>query len=94
MYSISEEINAVLGDNEATNSLYPILGLITCGVFTIIWMSQVDKAMMEVDRRRGFYSESKFLVWILLTIFLGIGLFMVQYDVQSRLNALYEGRFA
>ncbi|HZK28955.1 MAG TPA: DUF4234 domain-containing protein [Clostridia bacterium] len=94
MYSISEEINAVLGDANATSSIYPIIGLFTCGIFTFIWMSQVDKAMVEIDRRRGIYSESKFLVWILLSVFLGIGLFMVEYDVQSRLNALYGGTYA
>jgi len=89
-YSTASEINSVLG-YESTKPYYSVVGLL-CFVFSYILMSQVDKALMEINRKRGRYSESKFLVWILLSIFVGIGFFVMQYEVQSALNDLYEGR--
>ena len=91
-YSIAQELNAVLGDQGATNPSYSLWGIL-CFVFSFILMSQVDEAVMEVDRRRGRYSESRFLIWLLLSLFVGIGFYMMEYDVQTRLNALYEGRY-
>ncbi len=89
-YSAASELNSVLGYEE-TKPYYSVVGLL-CFVFSYILMWQFDKALMEVNRKRGRYSESKFLVWILLSIFVGIGFFVMQYEVQSSLNELYEGR--
>ncbi len=91
LYSISKEINAVLG-YEATKPHYSLIGIL-CFIFTYLLWSQVDNAMVEIDRKRGIHTENKFLTWIILSILLGIGIFIMEYDVQSRLNALYEGRF-
>lgn len=91
IYSVSKEMNNVLG-YEATKPQYTFYGLL-CGIFTLILWSQVDDALVEIDRRRGIISSKKFLTWLLLTIFLGVGGFVMMYDVQSRLNALYEGRY-
>jgi hypothetical protein len=91
IYSASKEMNNVLG-YEATKPQYTFYGLL-CGIFTLILWSQVDDAPVEIDRRRGIISSKKFLTWLLLTIFLGVGGFVMMYDVQSRLNALYEGRY-
>ncbi len=91
-YSIANELNALLGDEGATNPSYSLLGIL-CFVFSFILMSQVDAAVMEVDRRRGRYTESRFLIWVLLSVFVGVGFYMMEYDVQTRLNALYEGRY-
>ncbi len=91
LYSISKEINAVLG-REATTSSYTFIGIL-CFIFTYILWSQVDNALVEIDQKRGIHASNKFLTWVLLSVFLGIGVFMMQYDVQTRLNALYEGRY-
>lgn len=91
LYSVATEINAILGDDNATNPSYSWIGIL-CFIFSYILMVQIDTAMIEIDRRRGRYSESKILLWILLTVFVGIGLYLMQYDVQTRLNNLYEGR--
>ena len=66
---------------------------ILCFVFSFILMYQMDNAVMEIDAKQGRPSNSNFLMWIILSIFFGIGFFMMQYQVQSRLNALYEGRY-
>jgi hypothetical protein len=91
LYSVSKEMNYVLG-YEATKPNYTFFGLL-CFIFTFLLWSQVDDALVEIDRRRGIITSKKFLTWILLSILLGIGGFVMMYDVQSRLNALYEGRF-
>ena len=91
LYSVSKEMNNVLG-YEATKPNYTFFGLL-CFIFTFLLWSQVDDALVEIDRRRGIISSKKFLTWILLSILLGIGGFVMMYDVQSRLNALYEGRY-
>jgi|LSQX01.3.fsa_nt_gb hypothetical protein len=91
LYSVSKEINNVLG-YEATKPQYTFFGLL-CFIFTLLLWSQVDDALIEIDRRRGIISSKKFLTWIVLSVLLGIGGFVMMYDVQSRLNALYEGRF-
>lgn len=91
MYSVAQEINMVLGDQEATKPSYAIWGIL-CFVMSFILMSQIDAAMVEIDRRRGIPSESKFLLWVLLSLLAGIGVYFMQHNVQSRLNALYENR--
>ncbi|NLB09686.1 MAG: DUF4234 domain-containing protein, partial [Clostridiaceae bacterium] len=90
LYTASTEINSVLG-YEATKPVYSVVSIL-CFVFSYVLMSQIDKALMEINRKRGRFSESKFLIWILLTIFIGVGIFLMQYEVQSTLNELYEGR--
>lgn len=90
MYTISEEINSVLG-YEATKPIYAVVGTFCCMIFQFILMSQIDNAIVLIDKKRGIITNSKFLVWVLLSIFLGIGVFMMQYDVQTRLNSLYQG---
>lgn len=90
-YSVAKEINEVLG-HEATQPSYALIGIL-CFVFSFILMYQMDNAVMEIDAKQGKPSNSNFLMWIILSIFFGIGFFMMQYQVQSRLNALYEGRY-
>lgn len=88
LYSVAGEINSVLG-YQATNPSYSIIGLI-CFVFNYLLIYQIDKAMMEIDQRQRIQPNSKFLMWVLLTIFIGVGFFLMQYEVQSRLNSLYQ----
>ncbi|MDD2426869.1 MAG: DUF4234 domain-containing protein [Eubacteriales bacterium] len=89
-YITSQDINAVLG-YEKTKPSYELLGIL-CMIFSWINMYYIDEALVEIDNKRGFHSDSKFILWLLLTFFLGIGTLFMAYTVQERLNALYSGQ--
>ncbi|NLC39466.1 MAG: hypothetical protein GX763_00940 [Clostridiaceae bacterium] len=55
-------------------------------------MYSIDEALVEIDNKRGYRSDSKFILWLLLTFFIGIGTLFMAYTVQERLNALYVGQ--
>lgn len=89
-YVTSQDLNAILG-YEKTKPNYELLGIL-CMIFSWINLYYVDEALVEIDNKRGYRSDSKFILWLLLTFFLGIGLFFMSYTVQERLNALYSGQ--
>jgi hypothetical protein len=89
-YVTSQDLNAILS-YEKTKPSFELLGIL-CMIFSWINMYYIDEALMEIDHKRGFRSESKFILWLLLTFFLSIGTFFMAYTVQERLNALYQGQ--
>ena len=89
-YVTSQDLNAILS-YEKTKPSFELLGIL-CMIFSWINMYYIDEALMEIDHKRGFRSESKFILWLLLTFFLSIGTFFMAYKVQERLNALYQGQ--
>ncbi|NLZ70898.1 MAG: DUF4234 domain-containing protein [Clostridiaceae bacterium] len=86
MYQISNEINDYTRA-KLTEPNYSWIGIF-CGVFTYINIYKIDQALVQIDRVEGRTSESRFLLWIILSIF-GIGTLMMYYQVQESLNHIW-----
>ncbi|NLV98947.1 MAG: DUF4234 domain-containing protein [Clostridiaceae bacterium] len=89
-YVTSQDLNSILG-YEKTKPSYELWGIL-CMIFSWINMYYIDEALVEIDNKRGYRSDSKFILWLLLTVFVGIGILFMAYTVQERLNALYMGQ--
>ncbi len=87
LYKVSKEINDYT-QSELTNPSFAIIGIF-CAVFTWIEVYKIDQALVQIDRVEGRQSESKFLIWILLSILVGFGFFMMIYQVQEQLNRIW-----
>lgn len=89
-YKVSEEINNYV-QAEATSPLFAILGAFTCGVFTFLNAYKIDQAIYDIDVAEGRRADNRFIIWLLLSIFVGVGMFMMAYQVQESLNNIWAG---
>lgn len=86
-YKVSQEINEYTR-SELTLPSFVIAGIF-CGIFGWINVYKIDQAVVAIDQIEGRHSESKFLIWLLLTLVAGVGLFMMVYQVQESLNRIW-----
>ncbi len=86
-YKVSEEINNYTRSN-LTEPNYAIIGLF-CFIFSFINWSKIDQAIMQINHVEGRSSDSKFLAWLLISLFAGFGSLLMVYQVQDDLNKIW-----
>lgn len=87
LYQVSKEINDYTRA-ELTEPSYAIIGIF-CFVFTYLNMYKVDQAIVTIDNVEGRRSESRFVLWLLLTLLAGVGGLIMMYQVQESLNNVW-----
>ena len=88
-YTTANEINSALG-RDAVNPVLAIVGSLCFPVFWL-YLKAVDPAMQEINTEVGKPAESRFLMWLLLSL-VGIGMYLYIYQVQTDLNDLWDAR--
>lgn len=88
-YQISNELNNYMG-REVASPLFPILGLITCGITTLISEYNIDNALYELDNIEGRRANKNFILWLILSLVFGVGYIIFQFQVQDKLNEIWE----
>lgn len=86
-YKVSKEINDFT-KTEMTSPTFAIVGIF-CFIFAYINYYKIDQAIVAIDNVEGRRSESRFILWILLSILAGVGTFMMIYQVQESLNNIW-----
>ena len=92
-YATTKEINSALGREE----LSPVIAIIGwfCWPVLLYHYYKVDLALQELDRAHGKpASDSKFILWLILTVVCGIGSFIYIYQTQDALNSYWDIRSA
>ncbi|NLJ93871.1 MAG: DUF4234 domain-containing protein [Clostridiaceae bacterium] len=87
MYQVSKEINQYT-NAQLTEPNYSWLSIF-CLVFFYINSYKLDQAIIQIDRVEGRHSESRYLIWLILSLFFGVGNAMMQYQVQESLNEIW-----
>jgi len=52
----------------------------------------VDKNLAEVSRREGLPYKENFILWLILTLICGIGIYFAQAQLTDGYNALWAKR--
>ena len=84
LYVTSKEINDALG-REEINTVLVILGFF-CFPVMIYVMYKLGNAIDELAGRSLMQSQSSFILWLILSLLFGVGIYIMEYQVQSDLN--------
>mgnify|MGYP005767938385 CR=1 FL=1 len=84
LYVTAKEINDALG-REEINTVLVILGFF-CFPVMIYVMYKFGNAIEELAGRIGMQSQSSFILWLILSLVFGVGMYIMEYQVQTDLN--------
>jgi heme/copper-type cytochrome/quinol oxidase subunit 4 len=84
-YQTNEEIKRLSGNVEEVSTAMVILGCL-CGPLGWFNWYKWDKALQSTTAASGQTYETNFILWVVLTIAAGVGLFMMEYQVQDYIN--------
>ncbi len=93
LYTTSNEINDALGRKEINTTLLIVFMILSyiCfpfALYILYVMYQINSAMEELGQRSGIRTQSSFILWLILSLFFGIGSYVMMYQVQADTNAL------
>ncbi|MDR3313350.1 MAG: DUF4234 domain-containing protein [Oscillospiraceae bacterium] len=88
LYKVGEEVNQALGKEAVKTSLVWIS--IICAPISLYYLYTLDLALGELAQQRGLQWTSNFLIWVLLSVFAGIGSFIAMFQVQTFLNQVWD----
>ncbi|MDR0943687.1 MAG: DUF4234 domain-containing protein [Ruminococcus sp.] len=84
-WQTNEEIKRLSGSVEEVSTAMLILGWF-CGPLAWYNWYKWDKSLQSVSQSSTESYNTNFIIWIVLSIFVGVGLFMMQYQVQDYIN--------
>ena len=88
LYIIGQDINAVLG-REAVNPILAIIGIF-CSPIILYYLYTVDRAMVEIGTENDIPYNNNFILWLLLTLFCGVGIFVAYFQIPGFFNRLWD----
>lgn len=90
-YTIMNDTNKILQKKYLHSSLQVLL-LILCP--PIIWyvLYKVDKGLVEAYQQTGAKYTENFILWLLLSMLLGVGIFVAMVQITSAFNVLWQER--
>jgi hypothetical protein len=88
LYVLGNELNAALG-REAVNPVFAIIGMF-CAPLLLYYLYQLDMALPEIGARYGLGYQPNFILWLLFTLFCGIGLFIAYYQIVTYMNEICD----
>lgn len=85
---ITDEANALSGEDGISGGIAFLLGLVTCGIYTIYWNYKMGKTMQIAQQRAGMHGADNSILYLILSIF---GFQIISYCIiQSDINAIVE----
>lgn len=87
MYTLTEDVNAISGDTNATSGgMVILLSIVTCNIYTWYWLYKQGDRIDNTKTMRGKPSSSTGILYLLLGIF---GFSIISYALmQDEINKL------
>ncbi|HHX62401.1 MAG TPA: DUF4234 domain-containing protein [Epulopiscium sp.] len=83
---ITDEANALSGEEGTSGGVSFLLVLVTCGIYTLFWNYKMGKAIHKAQYKAGVAATDNSVLYLVLSIF---GLGIIPYCIiQSDINAL------
>ena len=92
LYVTTKELNDALGEEKRIDPVLMLILSIVCGPIIYWWLYQRDLAMVELGQKEAVAYETKFILWLLLSLICGVGLFVSEHQTQTFLNELWDKR--
>ena len=90
-YTIMDDINKASGE-ERIPALGWLIGSILCAPLLWVVLYKVDKNLSRLAQENGTYYKENFVLWLLLTIFCGIGGIIAMFQICGGFNEIWEKR--
>ncbi|MCL2198891.1 MAG: DUF4234 domain-containing protein [Defluviitaleaceae bacterium] len=91
-YVTMEDINRAMG-KQRINSTALLIAIICCAPVAWYALYQIDKNLATISREHGtHYKGDNFILWLLLSLVAGVGIFVAMYQVSGALNAIWDKR--
>ncbi len=87
LFAISKEINEASGQKVVDPVIYFLLGIL-CFPLIFVGMFKIDEALFALNTQRGLPANKNFVMWLVLSL-VGVGTFIMMYQVQEQLNKLW-----
>ena len=86
----NKQINELAG-TEVVSSGMLVLGWFC---FPVAWFNwyKWDQALQDIGYRHNIRYSANFILWIILTIFVGVGGFIMMFQIQDAFNRVYGGQ--
>lgn len=86
LVKITDEANALSGEEKVSGGMALLLTLVTCGIYGYFWSYQIGGTMYKAQLKAGRNGTDNSVLYLILSIF---GLGLVTYAiVQSDINDL------
>jgi hypothetical protein len=93
LYTVMNDINKAAG-REIINPGTFILLSIFCAPMVYYVFYTVDKNLAEVSYHEGTFYKENFIMWLILAMMCGIGLFIGMHNITVGFNAIWAKRSA
>jgi len=90
-YTILNDINRALNRQEINPALFWV-GIFCCPLILWYILYKVDKGLGELAHTEGTAYKENFTMWLLLTIFCGIGSLMAMVQITDGFNSIWARR--
>ena len=90
-YQVMEDINRASGEMRI-NSVGWLIGSIVC--FPLFWvvLYKVDRELARLSAEEGVYYKENFILWLLLSILMGIGPIVAVFQICGGYNQIWDRR--
>jgi len=91
LYVTMEDINKAAGEQRMDSTLL-LIGSIFCSPIILVALYKIDKNLQSLSREHDTHYGDNFILWLLLTIFCGIGMLVSYFQVSKGLNDIWDRR--
>ena len=91
LYVAMEDMNKVMNRDYLSSGLFLILSIV-CPPFIYYVLYKADQGLVEVCEQEGVRYKENFILWLLLTLLLGIGVLVAMVQITDAFNNLWEKR--
>jgi Co/Zn/Cd efflux system component len=92
-YVTMEDINRFYDERQMQSGMLLVLSIICAPVIFYVYF-MLDKYMKQISRQEDVEYDGSMLLWLLLTLVVGVGWFVAIWQVQSTLNKIWAKREA
>lgn len=91
MYTMTRDLNQILGEQKIDPALAVLLTIVTCGIYQFIWYYQYGNYIQNVAQSNDikvFENGTTYLLWLVLGSFIVVGPLVAQYLFVSNFNKI------
>ncbi|MCL1862227.1 MAG: DUF4234 domain-containing protein [Defluviitaleaceae bacterium] len=90
-YVTMEDINRATGE-QRINSALLLVGIICCAPIAWYVLYQMDKNVARLSAESGTHYKENFILWLLLSLVAGVGVFVAMFQISGALNEIWAKR--
>jgi len=91
LYTAMDDLNKAAGREVINPALFLILSIFVPFVVLYVFYT-MDKAFAEISKNEGITYKENFILWLILYLACGVGMYVGMYQLTEGFNALWAAR--